>query len=182
MPLWQPSTTSSSTNNRINAQIPLRVTEAVFFCPKAGETNFFCFYSFLLLQLQQFLCLFHPMVEGVIFLNDKKLRQLALKKIYELAFGQSRDAIKLLYLSDEDIEALEGLDLRQVASMHRAANGGIEVKLVDKPRLIQMLLEATAGEQGGKNAGEGDGGRSFIEALNRAAESLRADDGEGNGG
>lgn len=112
-------------------------------------------------------------------MNDKKLREKALKKLYEMAFGQSRDAFKLLYLSEEDVCALEGLDLRQVASLHKAANGGVEIKLVDKAKLIAMLLEATA-EEGiaAKESGEEDEGRSFIEALNRAAECFRDEDGE----
>ncbi len=106
-------------------------------------------------------------------MNDKKLRQKALKKIYEMAFSQSSDAFKLLYLSDEDMSALEGLDLRQVASLHKAANGGVEIKLVDKARLIAMLLEATSEDEAaaGENEGEGAG---FIEALGHAAEKFYA--------
>lgn len=105
-------------------------------------------------------------------MNDKKLRQKALKKLYEMAFGQSRDAFRLMYLSEEDFSALEGLDLRQVASLHRAANGGVEIKLVDKARLIAMLLDATAEDGAGEGEGSRDEGRSFVEALNRAAERI----------
>jgi len=112
-------------------------------------------------------------------LNDKKLRQKALKKLYEMAFGPSRDASRLLYLSEEDMSALEGLDLRQVVSLHRGANGGVEIKLVDKAKLIAMLLEATAEDEcAEKCAEEDDEGQGFIEALNRAAATLRAVHGE----
>lgn len=110
-------------------------------------------------------------------LNDKKLRQKALKKIYEMAFSQNSDAFKLLYLSEEDASALEGLDLRQVASLHKAANGGVEIKLVDRAKLIAMLLEATA-EDEGEARSEESGGGGFIEALNNAAERLYSGDGD----
>lgn len=108
-------------------------------------------------------------------MNDKKLRQKALKKIYEMAFSQSRDAFKLLYLSEEDMSALEGLDLRQVVSLHKAANGGVEIKLVDKAKLIQMLLEAT-GEDESEARSESGEGSGFIEALNNAAAKFYAED------
>lgn len=112
-------------------------------------------------------------------MNDKKLRQKALKKIYEMAFSQSRDAFKLLYLSEEDMSALEGLDLRQVVSLHKAANGGVEIKLVDKAKLIQLLLEATGEDEAGEREAESeDAGAGFIEALNNAAQSLKAARGE----
>ena len=102
-------------------------------------------------------------------MNDKKLRQKALKKLYELAFCQSRDPFKLLYLSEEDLSALEDLDLRQLAGLHKAANGGVEIKLVDKAKLIAMLLEATAEENGEKEESD-DSGSDFSQALARAAE------------
>ncbi len=110
-------------------------------------------------------------------MNDKKLRQKALKKIYEMAFSQSSDAFKLLYLSEEDMSALEGLDLRQVVSLHRAANGGLEIKLMDKAKLIAMLLEATAEEENeDKGSGSTDEKAGFVEALNRAASRIYAED------
>ena len=110
-------------------------------------------------------------------MNDKKLRQKALKKLYEMAFSQSRDAFSLLYLSEEDMSALEDRDLRQVASLHKAANGGVEIKLVDKAKLIGMLLEATSDEDARESAGEGEAGDGgFVEALNRAAERFYAED------
>ena len=105
-------------------------------------------------------------------MKDIRLRQKALKKLYEMAFGPSRDAFRLLYLSEEDVSALEGLDLRQVASLHRAANGGVEIKLVDKARLIAMLLEATAGDEPESTGEVRDGRESFVEALDRAARRI----------
>ena len=109
-------------------------------------------------------------------MKDKKLRQKALKKLYEMAFGPSRDAFRLLYLSEEDVSALEGLDLRQVASLHKAANGGVEIKLVDKARLIAMLLEATAEEELDGSADAPHEGGSFVDALNRAVERIYGED------
>ncbi len=114
-------------------------------------------------------------------MNDKKLRQKALKKIYEMAFSQNTDAFKLLYLSEEDMSALEGLDLGQVVSLHKAANGGVEIKLVDKAKLIAMLLEATAEDEGEARESEEAEGSGFIEALNNAAASLRAAREKGKG-
>ena len=100
-------------------------------------------------------------------MKDEKLRQKVLKQIYELAFGDSNDAARLLFMAGEDSLCLDELDLRQVVSLHRAANGSVEVKFADRAELIELLLEATEEQVGEKPK---DGG--LLEAINRAAEKL----------
>ena len=93
-------------------------------------------------------------------------RDKILTKLYELAFAPANDAVKLAYLEPgdpEETERLEKLDLRSLAGIHRLSNGSVELKLIDREKLIALLLQATA-EEGAKG-----GMGSLIGALNNAA-------------
>lgn len=98
-------------------------------------------------------------------MRDAKLRQKILRQLYDLAFGESNDPARLLFMSGEDALCLDDLDLRRVVSLHKAANGGVEVKMLDRGELIELLLEAT--EE--KPEAEGKGGGELIAAIDRAA-------------
>ncbi len=98
-------------------------------------------------------------------MQEKKLRQKALRSLYDMAFG-SADALKLLFLPEDEAAALEDMDLRQVLSIHKASSGGFEIKLCDRAKLIELLLEAT------EDAGRDSGRESLGYAMNSAAERL----------
>lgn len=102
--------------------------------------------------------------------NDENLRRRVLEKACELAFGRSNDTVKLAYLSEKAIGELDGLDLSALSSIHRAANGAVELKMTDRLKLIELLLGAT---EGGRNEPTG-GEAELISALNHAAERLSA--------
>jgi len=99
-------------------------------------------------------------------MNEEKLRQEVLRQLYEMAFGRSNDPVKLAFLAEEENYVVDGLDLRQLAGIHRLSNGSVEIRLADRTKLVELLLKAT--DSGGTGAEE-----SFISALSRAAEKLR---------
>lgn len=98
-------------------------------------------------------------------MKDAKLRQKILRQLYDLAFGECNDPARLLFMSGQDALCLDELDLRRVVSLHKAANGGVEVKMLDRSELIELLLEATEEKPGA----EGSGGGELIAAIDRAA-------------
>ena len=102
-------------------------------------------------------------------LKEDKMRQKVLRQIYDLAFGENNDAARLVFMDEEEAKFCLGhMDLRRVVSMHRAANGGVEVKFADRAELIELLLQAT--EE--KAEAAGNGGSGLLEAINRAAQRM----------
>ncbi len=63
------------------------------------------------------------------------------------------------------------MDLSAVSSIHRAANGSVELKFIDKIKLIELLLAA------GDDRPRAETGDGFIRALDRAAMRLGAESG-----
>ena len=76
-------------------------------------------------------------------MGGKISRNMILARLAELAFGGSGDAAKLAFLSAGDIATLDGLDLRALTGIHTSGNGGVEVRLLDRTKLLELLLAAT---------------------------------------
>ncbi|MBQ3940875.1 MAG: terminase small subunit [Oscillospiraceae bacterium] len=73
------------------------------------------------------------------------VRQLVLAGLTRLAFGRTNDAVQLAFaeeLPDED--RLNALDLYAVSEIRRDKNGGVEVKLFDRQRALERLLECAS--------------------------------------
>lgn len=92
------------------------------------------------------------------------------RRINELAFGSATDAVKLAFIDPERPELIDGLDLRMVSEVKRGNNGAVEVKLLNRIALLELLagLLKTDGP-----AAQGGGAESFFTAMDRAAERLR---------
>ncbi len=103
-------------------------------------------------------------------MGGKISRNMILARLAELAFGGSGDAAKLAFLSAGDIAALDGLDLRALTGIHTSGNGGVEVRLLDRTKLIELLLAAT--EE--RTAGARSGAERLAEAIERSADRLAA--------
>ena len=62
-----------------------------------------------------------------------------------LAFGAANDAAKLVFADDlPPKEMLDALDLFHVSELKRVKGGGVEVKLFDRQRAMERLLELSA--------------------------------------
>ena len=96
------------------------------------------------------------------------LRSLVIAGLARLAFGAANDAARLAFAETCDDETLRSLDLFHVASIRHDRNG-FEVKLADRQRAMEKLLECAddadsrsaavsllAALQGGVNDDEAD--------------------------
>ena len=93
-------------------------------------------------------------------------------QIRELAFGRSNDAVKLLFLEPEQVELVDGLDLRMISEIKRGSGGAIEVKLVSRLALLELL-----GRLMESGSPEDSRAENFFRAMDAAAQKL----GDGQG-
>ena len=107
-------------------------------------------------------------------LSGEISRDVILTKLADLAFGGGNDAEKLAFIAGDDLEALDRLDLRALAGVHTSGSGGVEVKLIDRTKLIELLLAAT--EERPDPAAEAAG---LISAIERSADRIAGTDGSG---
>ena len=67
------------------------------------------------------------------------------KQLQKLAFGKVNDCVKLAMCEDVDIEKL---DLSLLAEMKKNEKGLVEVKLLDRTKLLEQLLHlADSGDE-----------------------------------
>lgn len=85
----------------------------------------------------------------------------------KLAVSSPNDAVKLLFIEQEDLSLLDGLDLSLLTEMKRSANGTVEIKLLDKLEVIRELNELRRSENAEETAAA-----SFYTALDNAANKL----------
>ena len=110
-------------------------------------------------------------------MSKSKGRERLLREMRRLAFGRTNDAVKLAFLDGECPGDIDKLDLSALAGIHRLSNGTVELKFIDRLRLMELLLEAEEAD-----AAEESGAGGLVRALDRAAERLsgrEAEDGHG---
>ena len=98
-------------------------------------------------------------------------RKITQKEVCEglrrLAFGEIKDAVALLFESDENILAsLDSLDLFNVSEIKRPKGGGMEIKFFDRLKALEKLREVVSSPA------------SFYEALERSSARLKNDYGD----
>jgi len=93
-------------------------------------------------------------------------------QIRELAFGRANDAVKLLFLEPEQMGMVDALDLRMVSEIKRGSGGAIEVKLVSRLALLELLSKLMEGSETESSRAE-----NFFRAMDAAAQKL----GDGQG-
>ena len=102
----------------------------------------------------------------------KKKEEDVVERITELAFGRANDAVKLVFLDPEQPEQLaeiEGLDLSMVSEVKRSGNGSVEVKLLNRIALLELLAQLAAPAGTAAKNGEAE---SFFLAMDKAASKL----------
>ena len=88
------------------------------------------------------------------------------KGLSELAFGSCSDAIKLLFMSDEEImQRLPKLKLINISEIKRPKGGGMEIKFFDRIKALERL--------GTDKISDSDSSISFYEALEKSANDSR---------
>ena len=73
------------------------------------------------------------------------LREDAIRRLAELAFGRANDAVALAMSAPLSREAVAALDLSAVAEFKVTDKGGVEVKFLDRVRALEALCAALDG-------------------------------------
>lgn len=85
----------------------------------------------------------------------------------ELAFGQIKDAVSLLFLDEDTIlQKLPKMKLSNISEIKRPKGGGMEIKFFDRIKALEKLRELTT-EKGSQDL-------SFYEALEKSAENAKS--------
>lgn len=71
-------------------------------------------------------------------------RQDVVRRLAELAFGKVNDCVRLVL---EENPEVRDLDLSLLSEVRRSDKGGVEVKLIDRLRVLEQLTRMT-GESG----------------------------------
>lgn len=62
------------------------------------------------------------------------------RRLAELAFGSPNDCVRLAL---EDVPDLDGLDLSLLSEIKRNEKGTVEIKLIDRLRILEQLAQTT---------------------------------------
>ena len=87
-------------------------------------------------------------------------RKDVVRRLSELAFGRVNDCVRLVL---EENPAVESLDLSLLSEVRRSDKGGVEVKLLDRLRVLEQLTRLT-----GESGNEMD---AFLQALKAGEET-----------
>lgn len=74
-------------------------------------------------------------------------QQRIVRELRKLLNSKSNDAVKLAYFSQEDADRIDKLDLRGLVELKRSEKGAVEVKLIDRIRVIELLERLEQQEQ-----------------------------------
>ena len=69
-------------------------------------------------------------------------REEILRRMWRLANAGAEGAVRLACFPEKEWGGLEGMDLDGLTEFKRGSNGVVELKFVDKARLLERLLEA----------------------------------------
>ena len=81
-------------------------------------------------------------------------REDVLRRLAELAFGQPNDCVRLAL---EELPDLKGLDLSLLSEIKRSDKGMVEIRLIDRVKVLERLEQAMGDE--------GDGMSALLQAL-----------------
>lgn len=98
-------------------------------------------------------------------MSDEK----ALEGFKRLAFGDIRDAVRLLFCEEINPRMLRSMDLFSISEVRRPKGGGMEIKFYDRLEALRML---------GELEGAGTDADGFLEAIQAGAKALSGRDGD----
>ena len=73
--------------------------------------------------------------------NKKPCREELLEQMRALACAKVNDAVKLVYLPQEERDAIGRLNLTALAEFRRSGAGTVEMRFVDRMKALETLLE-----------------------------------------
>lgn len=73
-------------------------------------------------------------------------REDVLRRLAELAFGQPNDCVRLAL---EELPDLKGLDLSLLSEIKRSDKGMVEIRLIDRLKVLEHLAQAMETEGAG---------------------------------
>jgi len=118
-------------------------------------------------QLGEMLLLRDDISRQVDKLFERRKSNLAIKAVngyQRLAFGSVADVIKLLYMDNPTAEQLENMDLYCVSEIKKPKEGAMEIKLCDRHKALEKLLEA--------DSLENNNSMPFYEALQNSVHAI----------
>ena len=86
-------------------------------------------------------------------------REDVLRRLAALAFGQPNDCVRLAL---EELPDLKGLDLSLLSEIKRSDKGMVEIRLIDRVKVLERLAQAMEDE--------GDGVGELLRALGSGEE------------
>ena len=93
-------------------------------------------------------------------------RKNVLDRLERIAFGNSNDAVKLAFTDGEQDGDIDLLDLTLLSEIKRTNNGTVEVKLIDRLKMIELLLKEL--DEPGDSAHD-RGAETLFMAMEKAA-------------
>lgn len=66
-------------------------------------------------------------------------RQKIMEELGKLARYRCNDAVRLAFLTEEEAGKISRLDLTGLTELKRGSNGSIEIKLVDRLRVLELM-------------------------------------------
>ena len=127
--------------------------------------NFFAFFTAIFGVFTQYM--------EVLFLAKKIKRQNVLERLAEIAFGSSNDIVKLAFVgSEQETELLDSLDLTMLSEIKHSQNGSVEVKLIDRLKVIELLLRELEEPENRKP----QGAEALFLAMDKAAAQRDCDE------
>ncbi len=88
-----------------------------------------------------------------------------LRRLCALAFGRANDAVRLAMGAAAE-EEIDSLDLSLLSEFKRGANGGVEIRLADRVKALEVLYDILTRESGG-----GSAAIDFLRALEETEEA-----------
>ena len=93
----------------------------------------------------------------------------ALEGFRRLAFGDIRDAVRLLFCDEVNPRMLRNMNLFAVSEIRRPKGGGMEIRFFDRIEALRLLSELESA---------GGGANDVLRAIERGAEALGGRDGD----
>lgn len=105
--------------------------------------------------------------KGFMSRRKKSAAQKVEDGLLKLAVGDISDAVRLLYMSDDEaMERLPKLNLFNISEIKRPKGGGLEIKFFDRIKACERILE--------QNGSSNDEGLSFYQALEKSVENAES--------